>query len=74
MADRSSISPDDYTEATIEDAQVAVKGNSQTISPRTAKQLSSSGKVAQDNRIAKPREALEKAMRDAFVTPKAEKK
>lgn len=65
MADRSSISSDDYTGTKLEDAGAAVAGK--PISPRTAKQLSSSGKVAQDNRVIKAREALEKTMEDAFA-------
>lgn len=73
MADRSPIS-NDHTGATIKEAEVAIRGSSRTMSRKTAEQLSSSGKVAQETRIAKPREAFDKAVRDAFLTPKEDAK
>jgi hypothetical protein len=75
MADRSSISPDDYTEATIENAEVAVKGSSKTITPRTERQLSSSAEAAKQSRTQKATKALEQAVMAEFSTPdKTEKK
>jgi hypothetical protein len=76
MADRSSISSNDYTEATIEDAEVAIKGSSKTISPRTERQLSSSADAAKQARTVKAAKALDQAVMAEFSTPedKTEKK
>lgn len=76
MADRSSISSNDYTGATIKDAEVAIRGSSKPISPRTERQLSSSADAAKQARIAKAAKALDQAVMAELSTPEdnAEKK
>lgn len=66
MEDRSSISSSDYTGATIEDAEVAVKANFKSISPKTERQLFSSANAAKQARSVQAAKALSQAVTAEF--------
>lgn len=62
MADRRSVSFDDYKDPIVEDAQVGLKGT-----PETLNQLSSSADAAKKKRTAKAAAAIDAAVRKELL-------
>ncbi|KAJ9347615.1 hypothetical protein DTO027B9_9037 [Paecilomyces variotii] len=66
MTDRRSVSSDDYKDATVKEAQVAVMGASKPVDSTTLSQISSSAEAAKRKRVAKAEASLDEAVKAEF--------
>jgi hypothetical protein len=69
MADRRSISSDNYENPVIEEANFSLRGTAQTLN-----QVSSSAKSAKENRTVKAAAALDSAVRERLLQEEKDSK